>query len=97
MKYYFTVPIYYTNGAPHIGHAYTTMAADVLRRYKKLMGDEPSYTTGTDEHGVNVARSAEKSSRSPKEFVDAVARWDKLAIQPDHFIRPNSKTLSSVA
>ena len=92
MKYYFTVPIYYTNGAPHIGHAYTTMAADVLRRYKRLMGDDPSFTTGTDEHGVNVERSAEKSSRSPKEFVDAVANefrehWDKLGISPDHFIR----------
>ena len=92
MKYYFTVPIYYTNGAPHIGHAYTTMAADVLRRYKNLMGEQPSFTTGTDEHGVNVERSAEKSSRSPKEFVDALAEefrshWDKLGIAADHFIR----------
>lgn len=92
MKYYFTVPIYYTNGAPHIGHAYTTMAADVLRRYKQLLGDQPSFTTGTDEHGVNVERSAERSSRSPKEFVDAVAEefrhhWDKLGIPPDHFVR----------
>ena len=92
MKYYFTAPIYYTNGAPHIGHAYTTMAADTLRRFKRLMGDEPSFTTGTDEHGVNVERSAERSSRSPKEFVDAVAaefrsHWDKLGISPDHFVR----------
>ena len=92
MKYYFTVPIYYTNGAPHIGHAYTTMAADVIRRYQRLMGNKPAFTTGTDEHGVNVERSAEKSSRSPKEFVDAVAQefrshWDKLGIQADAFVR----------
>lgn len=92
MKFYFTVPIYYTNGAPHIGHTYTTMVADVLRRYHKLLGNDATFTTGTDEHGVNVERAARNMGKSPKEFVDAVAEefrthWDKLNIQADHFVR----------
>jgi methionyl-tRNA synthetase len=92
MKYYFTVPIYYTNGAPHIGHTYTTMVADTLRRYHRLLGHDAQFTTGTDEHGVNVERSAQKSGKSPKAFVDAVAEefrmhWSRLGIQADHFVR----------
>ena len=92
MKYYYTVPIYYTNGAPHIGHTYTTLVADTLRRFQRLMGNEPEFTTGTDEHGVNVERAARNMGKSPKEFVDAVAdefrtHWDKLGIQADHFVR----------
>ncbi|BDC49503.1 methionine--tRNA ligase [Bryobacterales bacterium F-183] len=95
MKYYFTVPIYYTNGAPHIGHTYTTLVADVIKRYQKLIGNQPEYTTGTDEHGVNVERAANKLGKSPQEFVDTIAdefrmHWDKLGIQADHFIRTSS-------
>lgn len=95
MKYYFTVPIYYTNGAPHIGHTYTTLVADVIKRYQKMIGNQPEYTTGTDEHGVNVERAAGKMGKSPKEFVDTIAdefrmHWDKLGIQADHFIRTSS-------
>jgi methionyl-tRNA synthetase len=92
MKYYYTVPIYYTNGAPHIGHTYTTLVADTLRRYQRLMGNAPEFTTGTDEHGVNVERAARNMGKTPKDFVDAVAdefrtHWDKLGIQADHFVR----------
>ena len=57
-KFYLTTPIYYTNGLPHIGHTYTTVVADVIRRYKRMRGYEVVMTTGTDEHGVNVERSA---------------------------------------
>jgi len=57
-KFYLTTPIYYTNGLPHIGHTYTTVVADVVRRFKRMRGYEVVMTTGTDEHGVNVERAA---------------------------------------
>ncbi|MDE2006105.1 MAG: class I tRNA ligase family protein, partial [Rhodospirillales bacterium] len=57
-RFYVSTPIYYVNGAPHIGHAYTSIAADVLARFKRLDGYEVFYLTGTDEHGQKVARAA---------------------------------------
>ncbi len=60
-KYYLTTPIYYTNGLPHIGHTYTTVVADMIRRYKRMRGYDVVMTTGTDEHGVNVERAAKKA------------------------------------
>ena len=60
-KFYLTTPIYYTNGLPHIGHTYTTVVADTIRRYKRMRGYEVVMTTGTDEHGVNVERAATKA------------------------------------
>ena len=63
-KFYITTPIYYTNGLPHIGHTYTTVVADVIRRYKRMRGYEVVMTTGTDEHGVNVERAAQKGRHS---------------------------------
>jgi len=54
MKYYITTPIYYVNAAPHIGHAYTTMVADTVKRFKQMQGFDAALTTGSDEHGVNV-------------------------------------------
>ncbi len=92
MKYYLTTPLYYTNGAPHIGHAYATIAADVIRRFQRLEGREAILTTGTDEHGVNVERSAQNAGKSPKDFSDAVVaefdlNWKALNITPDRFIR----------
>ena len=59
-RYYVTTPIYYVNAEPHIGNAYTTVAADVLNRYHKLFGYESYFLTGTDEHGSKVAEAAEK-------------------------------------
>jgi len=69
-KYYLTTPIYYTNGLPHIGHTYSTIVCDTIRRYKRMRGFDVVLTTGTDEHGVNVERSSAKAGKSPQDFVD---------------------------
>jgi methionyl-tRNA synthetase len=92
MKYYITTPIYYVNAAPHIGHAYTTIVADLLKRYKSMLGFHAVLTTGSDEHGVNVERSAERAGKSPKIFCDAIAaefarQWNVLGLGIDHFQR----------
>src|SRR5207248_4738424 len=68
MKYYITTPIYYVNAAPHLGHAYTTIVADLLKRFKRMQGYEAFVTTGSDEHGVNVERAAQRTKKSPREF-----------------------------
>jgi methionyl-tRNA synthetase len=91
-KFYITTPIYYVNDVPHIGHAYTTIAADVLARHHKLLGDDVFFLTGTDEHGAKIAEAAEKAGKSPKEFVDGLVprfekAWEKLDISYDQFIR----------
>ncbi len=92
MKYYLTTPIYYVNAAPHIGHAYTTIAADVIRRFKRMQGYDVVLTTGTDEHGQKVERSARKQGKTPQEFTDIISAefrqlWDKLGLTPDRFRR----------
>jgi methionyl-tRNA synthetase len=91
-KYYLTTPIYYTNGLPHIGHTYSTIVCDAIRRYKRMLGYEVVLTTGTDEHGVNVERSAKKAGIPESEFVAKMAAewkaiWDEFGIQGDEFIR----------
>jgi methionyl-tRNA synthetase len=91
-KYYLTTPIYYTNGLPHIGHTYSTIVCDAIRRYKRMLGYEVVLTTGTDEHGVNVERSAKKAGMPESEFVAKMAAewkaiWDEFGIQGDEFIR----------
>jgi methionyl-tRNA synthetase len=91
-KFYITTPIYYTNGLPHIGHTYTTVVADVLRRYKKMRGYDVVMTTGTDEHGVNVERAAKKEGIPESEFVARMADawralWDELGLTADEFVR----------
>ncbi len=73
MKYYLTTPIYYTNAAPHIGHAYTTIAADTIRRMKQMADYEVTLATGTDEHGVNVERAAVAAGKTPIEYTDVIA------------------------
>jgi methionyl-tRNA synthetase len=95
MKYYLTTPIYYVNAAPHIGHAYTTIVADLYKRFKTMQGYDAVLTTGSDEHGVNVERSAERAGKSPIEFTNAVAaeferQWKMLGLQIDHFQRTSS-------
>ncbi len=92
MKYYLTTPIYYVNATPHIGHAYTTLVADTVKRVRRMMGDDVYLCTGTDEHGQKVERSAEKAGWTPKEFTDRVsgafrADWDELGIDYDFFVR----------
>jgi methionyl-tRNA synthetase len=64
-RFYVTTPIYYVNDAPHIGHAYPTITADALSRWHRLLGDETFFLTGTDEHGLKVAQSAEAAGRTP--------------------------------
>src|SRR5258708_6819570 len=91
-KFYITAPIYYPNGLPHIGHTYSTIVCDTIRRYKRMRGYDVVMTTGTDEHGVNVERSAKKAGVSEAEFVARMAAewkalWDELGIQGDEFIR----------
>jgi methionyl-tRNA synthetase len=91
-KFYLTTPIYYTNGLPHIGHTYTTVVADAIRRYKRMRGYEVVMTTGTDEHGVNVERAAQKAGIPESEYVAKMAvawkaLWDELGIPADEFIR----------
>jgi methionyl-tRNA synthetase len=91
-KYYVTTPIYYVNDVPHIGHAYTTIAADVLARHHRLQGDDVFFLTGTDEHGAKIAEAAAKHGQTPKEYVDVIVQrfqeaWATLDISYDRFIR----------
>ncbi len=67
-KYYLTTPIYYANSRPHVGSAYTTIVCDVIARYKRMCGYDVAYLTGTDEHGVNIERAAEKLSITPRKL-----------------------------
>lgn len=91
-KFYITTPIYYTNAKPHIGHAYTTVAADILARWNNLNGSKVFFLTGTDEHGLKIQKVAEKAGKNPQQFVDEIsgefkALWKKLNINYDNFIR----------
>ncbi|MEW5746004.1 MAG: methionine--tRNA ligase [Nitrospirota bacterium] len=91
-KYYVTTPIYYVNDIPHIGHAYTTIAADVLARYHRLRGDAVFFLTGTDEHGQKVEKAAKDRGKTPKEHADSMVPnfkdlWATLNISNDAFIR----------
>lgn len=94
-KFYITTPIYYVNAAPHIGHAYTTMASDVLKRYKRMQGFDARLTTGTDEHGQKIERSARKAGKSPQEFTDTISAefrqtWANFGFGIDYFQRTTS-------
>jgi methionyl-tRNA synthetase len=91
-KFFVTTPIYYVNDIPHIGHAYTTVAADILARYNRLKGKEVLFLTGTDEHGQKVEKAAQEKGRTPKEHADLMVEnfktlWVKLDIKNDAFIR----------
>ena len=72
-NFYITTPIYYANSLPHLGHLYTTIVADVIHRYKKQRGFDVYFLTGTDEHGINIQRAAEKNGRTPQEQVDVIS------------------------
>ena len=91
--FYLTTPIYYVNDAPHIGHAYTTVAGDVLTRWHRQRGEEVWFLTGTDEHGEKVMGTAEKNNVSPQEWCDTLVEsawkpnWAALNIANDDFIR----------
>ncbi len=90
--FYVTTPIYYVNDVPHIGHAYTTLAADVIARYKRLKGHEVFFLTGTDEHGQKVEKAANAAGETPLELADRVVKrfqalWEKLDVSYTDFIR----------
>ena len=87
-----TTPIYYVNAAPHIGHAYSTIVADVLNRFHMLSGSETFFLTGTDEHGDKIVSAAEEAGQTPKEYVDQISRlfrtlWPRLNITNNYFVR----------
>ncbi len=95
-KFYVTTPIYYPNDVPHIGHAYTTIAADIIARWHKLKGEKVWLLTGTDEHGKKIENTAKEHGLKSKEFVDSLipkfkAAWKKLNIEYDRFIRTTDK------
>jgi methionyl-tRNA synthetase len=100
-KFYLTTPLYYVNDIPHIGHAYTTVAADVLARYHRQKGDDVFFLTGTDEHGQKIWEAAQAKNEDPQKFVDGVVKgfqsaWQTLGITYDDFIRttePRHKTI----
>ncbi len=94
-KFYITTPIYYVNDKPHIGHAYTTVVADVMARWYRQNNVPTFFLTGTDEHGTKVAQSAKAQHKTPQEFCDEISaifksRWANLNIANDYFIRTTS-------
>ncbi len=91
-KSYITTPIYYVNDIAHIGHAYTTIIADTLARYARLIGEDTYFLTGTDEHGQKIEESAKSRGREPQEYADEISKkfrdlWDEFDISYDKFIR----------
>ncbi len=90
--FFLTTPIYYVNARPHLGHAYTTLVADSMIRFQRMMGRRTFFLTGTDEHGDKIVQAAEKAGCSPQEFSDRIsgefrALWQRLGIRTDRFIR----------
>jgi len=90
--FYITTPIYYVNAKPHLGHTYTTIAADCAKRFHAMSGEETFFLTGTDEHGDKIVKAAQQQSVSPKAYADQISKlffdlWPKLNISYNHFIR----------
>ena len=90
--FYITTPIYYPSGKLHIGHSYTTVAADAMARYKRMQGFDTMFLTGTDEHGLKIEQKAAAKGVTPKEYVDEIVAgikelWKLLNISNDKFIR----------
>jgi methionyl-tRNA synthetase len=100
-RYYITTPIYYVNDVPHIGHAYTTIAADVLARHHRQRGDEVFFLTGTDEHGQKVKQAADKRGVPPQQHVDELVvrfqdLWKRIDISNDDFVRTTQKRHTAI-
>src|SRR5271165_5050382 len=94
-KFYITTPIYYVNARPHIGHAYTTIACDMIARRHRMLGDDTWFLTGTDEHGQKIERAAQAAGKTPQQFTDEISAqfrdlWDRMGLTPDDFIRTTS-------
>lgn len=104
-KYYITTPIYYPSGNPHIGHCYTTVACDVIARFKRMMGYDVMFLTGTDEHGMKIEQKAKEKGVTPKEYVDPIVDnfkrlWKTMGVSYDRYIRTTDechiKTVQSI-
>ena len=101
-RFYITTPIYYVNAEPHIGHAYTTIVADVIARFYKLSGFDTFFLTGTDEHGDKIVEAAEKSGETVRSYVDRISNtfketWPDLSVENDYFVRTtDSKHIETV-
>lgn len=94
--YYLTTPIYYPNDNLHLGHTYTTIIADTLKRFKEIQGKDVYFVTGTDEHGQKLFETAQKAGKKPLEYIDPIvdsakSLWEKLDIRYDNFVRTTSK------
>ncbi len=99
--FYVTTPIYYVNASPHIGHAYTTIVADVMARYYRMAGRDTYFLTGTDEHGDKVAEAAEEAGETPQQYTDKISAqfrdlWPELKITNDYFIRTTDENHKEV-
>ena len=91
-KFYITTPIYYPSGNPHVGHCYTTLACDVVSRFKRMQGYDVMFLTGTDEHGQKIEKKAQEAGVTPQAYVDEIVAnfkklWERLDITYDRFIR----------
>jgi len=100
-NFFITTPIYYVNDLPHIGHAYTTIAADIISRWKRLSGETVFFLTGTDEHGSKIMEAAEKTGESPLEYASRISGefkrlWTVLNISNDDYIRTTDKRHETV-
>src|SRR5438270_9261373 len=94
-KFYITTPIYYPNAEPHLGHVYTTLCADAVARFHRLLGDDTFFLTGTDEHGIKMVKTAAAEGVEPKQLVDRVVKifqdvWKEFGVTNDDFIRTTS-------
>jgi methionyl-tRNA synthetase len=94
--FFITTPIYYVNASPHLGHAYTTILADCMNRFHKLLDEKTFFLTGTDEHGDKIVQAAEENGQSPREYVDRISRqfrelWPHLGIEHDAFVRTTDR------
>ena len=95
-NFYITTPIYYPSGKPHMGHAYSSILADVFARFKRLENYDVKFLTGTDEHGLKIQREAQKNSKKPKDFCDEISLKFKdltgiLNLSNNDFIRTTEK------
>ena len=95
MKFYITTPIYYVNARPHIGHAYTTIACDVIARRQRMLGADTWFLTGTDEHGQKIERAAQAAGKTPQQLTNEVSAefrtlWDRMGLSYDDYIRTTS-------
>ena len=98
--FYLTTPIYYVNARPHLGHTYTTVAADAVARWKRMRGFDVLFLTGTDEHGQKIERSAAKAGKTPQEFAAEVSSefrglWDRMGLTYDDYIRTTEPGISA--